>query len=102
MLSEELMEFISAPELKYAVITKESWMADEVAQSISRAPRVFTFQGVEMALLSICAKQVQSLYDYVQGAIEFQLTIGTGLVTLLLLSQVQELLEVEDEQVNIT
>jgi hypothetical protein len=92
-----LEQFINDPQYKYAVITKASYDADETAQSISQAPRVFTFQGVEMVLLSICVKQVQALYDYVQGAVEFQLTIGTGLVTLLLHSQVQELLEVEVE-----
>jgi hypothetical protein len=92
-------DFIQDPQLKYAVITKASYDADETAQSISQSPRVFAFQGVEMVLLSICVKQVQALYDYVQGAVEYELTIGTGLVTLLLHSQVEALLGAQDETV---
>jgi hypothetical protein len=96
-----LEQFIQSPQYKYAVITKASYDADETAQSISQAPNRFLYQGVEMVLLSICVKQVQSLYDYVQGAVEFQLTIGTGLVTLLLHEQVQEtLLDTEQADEN--
>ncbi len=88
-------QFIQDEQLKFAVIAKASWEADEVAQSISPSPRAFTHQGVDMVLLSICVTQVQALHDYVRGAVEYNLTVGTGLVTLLLHSQVQELLAEE-------
>lgn len=84
--------FLSSPELKYAVITRESWLNDEVAQSIAPSPRVFEYDGVEMVLLSIAKRDVQKLYDYVQGAVEYELTLGTGKVTLLFHSQVLDLL----------
>lgn len=87
-----IAEFISSPELKYAVITKASYEADLVAQSISASPRIFLHESQEMVLLSISKYQVQELFDYVQGAVEYQLTLGTGLVTLLLHSQVLALL----------
>jgi hypothetical protein len=92
-----LEQFINSPQLKYAVITRESWLNDEVAQSIAPSPRVFEHQGVEMVLLSISKAQVQTLYDYVQGAVEYELTIGTGLVTLLLHEQVLALMLQDDE-----
>jgi hypothetical protein len=90
-------DFINSEQLKYAVITRESWMTDEVAQSLAPSPRVFTHEGVEMVLLSISKAQVRTLYDYVQGAVEYELTIGTGLVTLLLHEQVLALMPQEDE-----
>ena len=90
-------QFINSPQLKYAVITRESWMADEVAQSIAPSPRIFEHEGVEMVLLSISKAQVRTLYDYVQCAVEYSLTIGTGLVTLLLHEQVLALMPQEEE-----
>ena len=93
-------DFINSEQLKYAVITRESWLNDEVAQSLAPSPRVFTHEGVEMVLLSISKAQVQTLYDYVQGAVEYELTIGTGLVTLLLHEQVITLLQDNDTNIN--
>lgn len=90
-------QFIQSPELKFAVITKASWEQDEVAQSIAPSPRVFMHQGTEMVLLSISKTKVMELYNYVQGAVEYELTLGTGKVTLLLHSQVLELLTDENE-----
>ena len=90
-------QFINDQQLKYAVITRESWLNDEVAQSLAPSPRVFTHQGVEMVLLSISKAQVRTLYDYVQGAVEYELTIDTGLVTLLLHEKVLALMPQEDE-----
>ena len=92
-----IAHYIASPQLKYAVITRESWLADEVAQSLAPSPRAFVHEGVEMVLLSISKAQVQTLYDYVQGAVEYELTIGTGLVTLLLHEQVLALMPQEDE-----
>jgi len=70
----------------YAVITKASYDADPVAQSISQSPRVFTYQGAELVILSIEPSQLQRLIDYansIGSGIEHELTIGSGKVTLL-------------------
>ena len=88
-----LEQFIASPELKYAVITHESWLVDEVAQAISSSPRTFEHMSVLMVLLSISKSKVLELHEYVQGNVEYELTLGTGKVTLLLRSQVSELLK---------
>ena len=70
----------------YAVITKASYDADPVAQSISQSPRVFSYQGAELVILSIEPSQLQRLIDYansIGSGIEYELTIGSGKVTLL-------------------
>jgi hypothetical protein len=90
-----LEQFINSPQLKYAVITKASYDADETAQSISQAPRVFTLNDVEYVLLSICAKQAASFYAYLQNlgaGVDFEMIQHTGNVKLLLHNQVQDIL----------
>jgi hypothetical protein len=70
----------------YAVITKASYDKDLVAQTVSLSPRVFTYQGVELVILSIEPAQLQRLIDYansIGSGIEYELTIGSGKVTLL-------------------
>lgn len=79
-----ITDFITSPELKYAVITKEAYDNDPVAQSITQHPRVFVYEGVELVVLSLSKYEVQQLYDYVQGVVEYELTLGTGKVTLFL------------------
>jgi hypothetical protein len=82
----------------YAIITKASYDSDPVAQQISQSPRVFTHQGVELVILSIEPAQLPSLIAYAEQAgngIEYELTIGTGKVTLLNHAQALAVLPVE-------
>ena len=90
-----LDKYIENGESKYAVITTDSYMQDPVAQSISPSPRTFDYSGVNMTLLSLEPLTVPELVDYVEQAangVEFELTIGSGKVTLMLHSDVVDLL----------
>lgn len=81
-----LQEFVQAPGSKFAVIRKESYDADPIAQSISASPRIFEYAGVEMVVLSIEPSAVETLAAYAGQAangVEFELTVGSGKVTLL-------------------
>ena len=96
-----LEQFIASPELKYAVIRYDSYLADETAQSLSSSPRTFDHNGVQMALLSVPSAKVAQLAQYAQHAAngyEFELTLNTGKVTLLHRSAVIGLLPVGAEQ----
>lgn len=86
---------------KYAVIRAESYRSDPVAQALSPAPRHFTFNGVEMVILSLDPARVAELAEYAQQAgngVEFELTINTGKVTLLTHSQAEILLTENDNE----
>lgn len=86
-----LPQYLASAESKYAVIRSDSYAQDPVAQSISRSPRTFDHNGVNMTLLSLEPLTVPELVAYAEQAangIEFELTIGSGKVTLLLHSQV--------------
>ena len=90
-----LNDYLNQPGSKYAVIRAESYRFDPVAQSLSPAPRHFTFNGVEMVILSLDPSRVTELAEYAQQAgngVEFNLTINTGKVTLLTHSQAEALL----------
>ena len=90
-----LAEYLANPESKYAVIRADSYAQDPVAQSISTSPRTFTHDGVEMVVLSLEPLTVPELVAYVDQAangVEFELTVGSGKVTLLLHRNVLELL----------
>jgi hypothetical protein len=81
-----IQEFITNPESKYAVITLESYMTDPTAQSLTNSPAVINFNGIELVILSIPTEQISELADYAVHAgngVEFELTIGSGKVTLL-------------------
>lgn len=91
-----LATYLASAESKYAVIRSDSYAQDPVAQAISASPRTFDHAGVNMTLLSLEPLTVPELVAYVEQAangIEFELTIGSGKVTLLLHSQVLALLE---------
>ncbi len=82
----ELSKFTSSPELKFAVITRASFEADPVAQQLSTSPAIITKDGLELVILSIPSGQVTELVAYAEqigSGIEFQLTLGSGRVTLL-------------------
>lgn len=82
----ELNHFIAEPGLKFAVITRASFDADLVAQQLSTSPAIITKDGVELVILSIPTDQVTELAAYAEQAangVEFELTLGTGKVTLL-------------------
>lgn len=96
-----LQEYLVIPESKYAIIRTESYLQDPVAQSISLSPRQFTKDGVDFTVLSLEPLSVPELAAYaeqVANGVEFQLTVGSGKVTLLLHSQVLELLENNKEE----
>lgn len=95
--------YLSSPESKYAVISTASYESDSVAQSISSSPRQFDYQGVSMTLLSLEPNEIPNLVEYasqIANGVEFELTIGSGKVTLLLHSQVLKLLENDNNQPN--
>lgn len=90
-----LEQYLASPESKYAVIRYDSYAQDPVAQSISQSPRQFLFDGVEMVVLSLEPLTVPELVHYVEqvaNGVEYQFTIGSGKVTLLLHKQVCDLL----------
>lgn len=82
----ELFNFISSPEWKFAVITRASFDTDPIAQKLSTSPAIITKDGVELVILSIPTDRVAELAAYAEQAangVEFELTLGTGKVTLL-------------------
>ena len=90
----ELSTFTSSPELKFALITRSSFDADPIAQQLSTAPTVLTVENTELVILSIPSDRVEELAAYaeqVANGIEFELTIGSGKVTLLTHSQALKL-----------
>lgn len=81
-----IQEFVANSESKYAVITLASYLSDPTAQSLTNSPAVINFNDTELVILSIPAEQVQELVAYAEVAgngVEFELTIGSGKVTLL-------------------
>lgn len=91
-----LEQYLQSTESKYAVIRADSYEQDAVAQSISQSPRRFMFGEVEMVVLSLEPLTVPELIAYAEQAangVEFELTIGSGKVTLLTHSQVLALLD---------
>lgn len=91
---ENIEQFIASRELKFAIITKESWEQDEVANSLSSSPRFLKFNNQDMVILSLPNAKVRTLYDYVNGNVEFNsITLGSGKVTLLLTNQVMDILK---------
>ena len=89
-----LATFTSSPEYKFALITRSSFDADPIAQQLSTAPTVITVQDTELVILSIPTDRVAELAAYaeqVANGIEFELTLGSNKVTLLLHTQALEL-----------
>lgn len=98
-----LSEFISNKESKYAIIRYDSYLQDPVAQSLSNSPRAFTYNDVTMVVFSLEPLSVEQLVMYANNAangVEFELTLNSGKVTLLLHSQMLQLLQgLSDEEV---
>lgn len=93
-----LEQYLAIPESKYAIIRTDSYAVDEVAQSISSEPRQFDKDGIGFTLLSLDHAQIQALAEYAETAgngVEFELTVGSGKVTLLTHTQALELLPQE-------
>ena len=81
-----LNQFITEPGLKFAVIARSSFDAEPIAQELSGSPVVIFVDGVELVILSIPTAKVAELAEYAVHAgngVEFELTIGSGKVTLL-------------------
>lgn len=98
-----LSEFISNKESKYAIIRYDSYLQDPVAQSLSSSPRTFIYNDVTMVVFSLEPLSVEQLVMYANNAangVEFELTLNSGKVTLLLHSQMLQLLQgLSDEEV---
>lgn len=93
-----LEQYLTSTESKYAVIRADSYEQDPVAQSISQSPRRFMFGDVEMVILSLEPLTVPELIAYAEQAangVEFELTVGSGKVTLLTHSQALNVLASE-------
>ena len=93
-----LQEFIQTQGSKFAVIRKDSYDSDPIAQSISTSPRTFEYNGVDMVVLSIEPSAVETLAAYASQAangVEFELTVGSGKVTLLTHEQALSLIASE-------
>ena len=96
-----LQDYLANTESKYAVIRTDSYQGDEVAKSISSEPRQFDKDGISFTLLSLNPAQIPALAEYAETAgngVEFELTVGSGKVTLLTHSQALELLPQEPEE----
>lgn len=94
-----LKDYLANPESKYAVIRLDSYTTDPVAQSLTPEPRSFVFDGVDMAIISLDPSMVATLAAYAEQAangVEFDLTVGSGKVTLLTHSQALKLLPRDD------
>lgn len=90
-----LQEYLAIAESKYAIIRTDSYQADEVAQGISQSPRQLDKDGINFTLLSLDPEQIPTLAEYAETAgngVEFELTVGSGKVTLLTHSQTLTLL----------
>lgn len=93
-----LQEYIDYPGSKFAIIRKDSYEADLTAQSISDSPRIFKYQGVDMVVLSIERSAIEPLAMYAEQAangVEFEMTVGSGKVTLLTHEQALSLIASE-------
>jgi hypothetical protein len=90
-----LNDFIHHSESRYAVITHDSYLTDPVAQSLTPSPRTFIYQSVEMVVISLEPLSVPQLVEYANQAangVEFELTVGSGKVTLLTHSKILDIL----------
>jgi hypothetical protein len=90
-----LQEYLANNESKYAIIRTDSYLVDDIAQSISQSPRQFDKDGISFTLLSLDPAQIPTLAKYAEtvgNGVEFQLTVGSGKVTLLTHKQVLDLL----------
>lgn len=91
-----LQEFISNKESKYSIIRYDSYLQDPVAQSLSNSPRTFDYGGVTMVVFSLEPLTVEQLVLYAENAangVEYELTLNSGKVTLLLHSSMITLLQ---------
>ena len=79
-------------DLKYAVISREAYEADEVAQSISPSPRAIDENHV---LLSICLTKIEEFEAHIESLgfeIETEYVEGSGKISLLSHAQTTALL----------
>lgn len=100
----ELNQFIAEPGLKFGVITRASFEADPIAQQLSGSPVIVTKDGIDLIILSIPADQVEALANYAEHAangVEFELTLGTGKVTLLTHQQALKLVAQQQPESNL-
>lgn len=91
-----LLNYLCHPESKYALIRLSSYQADPIAQALTSSPSQLTVDGVELVILSLEQSAITSLVGYLESigsGVEFELTLGSGLVTLLLHSQAKALME---------
>ena len=80
-------EYISSPELKYAILGKTEYELDSVAQSITPSPRGFTLNGVDYVVISVSRFGARKFYDYVLSlgiGVDFGMQQHTGNVKLML------------------
>ncbi len=95
-----LDQYLASNESKYAVIRTESYQQDEIAKAISQSPRQFELDGISFTILSLEPMTVPELAAYaeqVANGVEFELTVGSGKVTLLLHSQALALLSSQED-----
>lgn len=95
----KLLNFLCHPESKYALIRLSSYQLDPVAQALTSSPSHLTVDGVELVVLSLEPAAIAELVVYLESigsGVEFQLTFNSGLVTLLLHSEVIKLKEKYD------
>jgi len=86
-----IKEYINGDFLKYAIITREAYESDELAQAIASRPRSI---GVDYIALSISKSKAQEFADYVENLgyqFEFEFIEGSGKVSLLNHAQAVEL-----------
>lgn len=88
--------YLSSTQSKYAVLRYDSYLQDPIAQQLTPSPRTFEFDGVTMAVISLEPLGVPALIEYINtlgSGVEFELTIGSGKVTLLLHNQILAILD---------
>lgn len=96
-----LQEFIQFNAAKYAVISALAYYNFSVATALATSPRMFNTEDMAYVILSLRDEELPMLIGYIRTIgfdVEFGFTEGTGKVSLLLLEEVLQLLELYDPE----
>lgn len=90
-----LEEFLAQSGPKYAVLRKDHHEAEPVASERWTAPGTFMVGGIEFVAINLEPYTVPEIVAYIESqgsGVEFEFTVGSGLVSLLSHGQVMQLI----------
>lgn len=93
-----LEEFLAQSGPKYAVLRKDHHEAEPMASERWPSPGTFALDDVEYVAINLEPLTVPEVVAYVEAqgsGVEFEFTVGTGLVSLLSHAQVLQLLALQ-------